>query len=264
MNYGIVKTPCMAVRKEASERSEMSSQLLFGEIFEVLEDSSQWLFVKNEYDGYEGWISRIGTGILNPDNLQRYRSFANCIQQLSFLSLQRAAGEERMLVPAGSVLYFEKNLPLKVHCGDTYRIEKPCQESEGDLSVRILKTGRQFLNVPYLWGGKSTYGTDCSGLVQTIMKILGIPLGRDTSVQVTQGLALNMLPEARCGDLVFFDNEEGEIVHVGLLMEPGRVLHASGHVRIDPIDHQGIYDREQSRYTHKLRVIKRVIENILP
>ena len=164
-----------------------------------------------------------------------------------------------MLVPAGSILYFEKKLPLKVHCGDTYRMDKPCHESKGDSTERILKTGNQFLNVPYLWGGKSTYGTDCSGLVQTIMKILGVPLGRDTSVQVTQGKALNMLPEARTGDLVFFDNEEGEIVHVGLLMETGLVLHASGQVRIDPIDHQGIYSRELKRYTHKLRVITRVI-----
>ena len=258
MNHGIVQTPCIALRKEASEQSEMASQLVFGEIFEILESLPNWFFVKNEFDGYEGWLSRNGTRLLNTDDLNRYRDYSNCIQNQAFLSLQRASGEERMLTPAGSVLYFEKNHPLKVHCGETYRMEKPCLESEGDLSERIIKTGKQFLNIPYLWGGKSTYGTDCSGLVQTIMKILGIPLGRDTSIQVTQGVALNMLPEARTGDLVFFDNEEGEIVHVGLLMEPGLVLHSSGQVRIDPIDHQGIYNREMKRYTHKLRVIKRV------
>jgi cell wall-associated NlpC family hydrolase len=166
-----------------------------------------------------------------------------------------------MLVPAGSVLYFEKEHPIRVHCVEAYRMEKPCQELAGDMEQKILKTGRQFLNIPYLWGGKSTFGTDCSGLVQSIMKIVGIPLGRDTSEQVTQGLALNMLPEARTGDLVFFDNEEGEIVHVGLLMDQGLVLHASGQVRIDPIDHQGIYSRELKRYTHKLRIIKRIIQN---
>jgi hypothetical protein len=259
MNHGIVRAPCIATRREASEQSEMTSQLLFGEIFMILEDSPRWLFVRNEYDGYEGWISRTGTGVLNEEDRDRYKSYSTCIQHQAFLSLQRASGEERMLVPAGSVIRFEKEHPLKVHCGETYRVEKPCQEQEGDMEQKILKTARQFLNTPYLWGGKSTFGTDCSGLVQTVMKILGIPLGRDTAVQVTQGVALNMLPEAKTGDMVFFDNEEGEIVHVGLLLEEGTVLHASGLVRIDPIDHQGIYSRELKRYTHKLRVIKRVI-----
>lgn len=262
MNHGIVHTPFIPVRKDASEQSEMTSQLLFGEIFEILEENSGWLQVKNEYDGYEGWISRKGTGVLNGEDLERYRGYSACIQPNTFLSLQRASGEERMLVPAGSVLYYDPEHPIRIHCGETYRMEKPCREGSGDLSERILRTGRQLLNVPYLWGGKSTYGTDCSGLVQTVMKILGIPLGRDTSVQVNQGMALNMLLEARTGDLVFFDNEEGEIVHVGMLMEEGQVLHASGLVRIDPIDHQGIYNRVLKRYTHKLRVIKRVIQNL--
>jgi hypothetical protein len=237
----------------------MTSQLLFGEIFEVLEIQPRWLLVKNNYDAYEGWISRSGIRELDAGDLDRYNGYSSCIQKDTFLSLQRAAGEERMMVPAGSVLYFEEKQPLKVYCGDTYRMEKHCKPLSGEMREKILRTGRQFLNIPYLWGGKSTYGTDCSGLVQTIMKILGIPLSRDTSRQVNEGVGLNMLPEARTGDLVFFDNEEGEIVHVGLLMEEGEVLHASGFVRLDPIDHQGIYNREMKRYTHKLRVIKRII-----
>lgn len=260
MNHGIVRAPCIAVRKEPSEQSEMSSQLLFGEIFTILEESGGWILTRNEYDAYEGWVSRQGTGNLVDEELERYRKLSACIQPQAFLSLQRSSGEERMLVPAGSVLYFEKEHPIRVHCGETYRMERPCPELSGELEQKILKTGRQFLNVPYLWGGKSTYGTDCSGLVQTVMKILGIRIGRDTSQQVNQGQALNMLPEARTGDLVFFDNEEGEIVHVGLLMEEGTVLHASGLVRIDPIDHQGIYHRDLKRYTHKLRVIKRILQ----
>ncbi len=261
MNHGLVQTPCIAVRKEPAEQSEMISQLLFGELFEILDTLPHWLLIKNSYDAYEGWISRSGTRLLTGEDLKKYSAYIHCIQKDSFLPLQRATGEERMLVPAGSVLYYEEKQSLKIHCGDTYRMEKPCRQLSGDLSGRILKTGRQFLNIPYLWGGKSTFGTDCSGLVQTIMKIIGIPLGRDTSVQVMEGTAVNMLPEARTGDLVFFDNEEGEIVHVGLLMEEGQVLHASGYVRIDPIDHQGIYNRELKRYTHKLRVIKRIIQN---
>ncbi|MFC2115991.1 NlpC/P60 family protein [Bacteroidota bacterium] len=258
MNYGIVRTPCMAVRKEANERSEMSSQLLFGEIFEILEDRPPWLFVKNEYDAYEGWISRSGVGFLSSEDLESYRGYSNCIQPLPFLYMQGEGMKVRIPVPAGAVLYYKDSNPLLVHCGSYYMMQEPCQNMEGDLDDQIIATGKQFLNLPYLWGGKSSYGTDCSGLVQTVFKIIGIPAARDTSDQVKQGSTVNLFSEARTGDLAFFDNEEGEIVHVGLMMETGKILHASGYVRIDPVDHQGIYNSEQEKYTHKLRVIKRI------
>lgn len=260
MNHGIVRIPCLAVRREPAEQSEMVTQLLFGELFEVLEPGRSWIHARNMYDGYEGWISSSGNSLIDDAELKKYNAFSKCVQPDAFLPLQKAAAEQPLLVPAGSLLYFDEKVPLKVHCGETYRMEKPCRKPGGNLEESIIRTGIQFLNIPYLWGGKSTYGTDCSGLVQTVFRINGIELSRDTSSQVNQGRPLNMLPEARTGDLVFFDNEEGEIVHVGILMEEGQVLHASGMVRIDPIDHQGIYNRELKRYTHKLRVIKRIID----
>jgi hypothetical protein len=238
----------------------MVSQLLFGELYSIVGSENSWVQIRSEYDSYEGWISKNVSVPLEEKEFNKYREFLSCCQPATFLKLQKKSGEEPMLVPAGSILYYKEDQPLRVFCVDAYRMEKPCRTPNGELYESLIETGRQFLHIPYLWGGKSSFGTDCSGLVQTIFRIHGIKLSRDTSQQVHEGEALNMLPEARTGDLVFFDNEEGEIIHVGMLMEEGFVLHASGMVRIDPIDHQGIYNREQKKYTHKLRVIKRIIK----
>jgi cell wall-associated NlpC family hydrolase len=110
-----------------------------------------------------------------------------------------------------------------------------------------------------MWGGKSLFGIDCSGLVQVVYKTIGLFLPRNASDQIKHGQVVSFVEEAKTGDLAFFDDEEGRIVHVGICLGQGRVLHASGSVRIDALDHQGIYNRENRKYTHHLRVIKRVI-----
>jgi cell wall-associated NlpC family hydrolase len=261
MNHGIVRNPCIPVRKEAAEQSEMVSQLLFGELYSLIESAGDWLYIRNDFDAYEGWISASSAHPLDEEQYRHYRGMECCVQPEAFQKLQKKPGEQPMLVPAGSQLYYEQNQRLKVHCVDTWRMEKSCQPPAGTLPDSMIRTGKKFLHIPYLWGGKSTFGTDCSGLVQTVFRIHGIRISRDTGSQVHEGKALNMLAEARTGDLLFFDNEEGEIIHVGMLMEEGYILHASGMVRLDPVDHQGIYSREKKRYTHKLRVIKRILEN---
>jgi len=148
----------------------------------------------------------------------------------------------------------------KVFAGKWYTRDSTDEALEGDFPSKLEYLAGQFLNSPYLWGGRSAFGTDCSGLVQTIFRILGTGLERDTNRQHRQGSTVNLISESGPGDLVFFDDEEGNIVHVGLLMDQSHVLHASGHVRIDPIDHQGIYNELAGTYSHKLRLIKRIID----
>jgi len=118
---------------------------------------------------------------------------------------------------------------------------------------------QSFLNVPYVWGGRNFYGMDCSGFIQVVFAIKGIDLPRDASQQVNLGHIVSFVEEARAGDIAFFDDEEGNIVHVGMCLGRGEIIHASGRVRMDKFDHQGIFDGEKRRYSHKLRVIKRVM-----
>jgi cell wall-associated NlpC family hydrolase len=123
----------------------------------------------------------------------------------------------------------------------------------------IVATAFLYLNAPYLWGGKTPFGVDCSGFTQMVYKLNGINLNRDASQQATQGEALSFIEESEPGDLAFFDNAEGEIIHVGIIMENNYIIHAHGKVRIDRLDHSGIYNAERQIHTHKLRVIKKIV-----
>lgn len=257
MEYGIIHASFIPVRKDPDSTSEMTSQLLFGEIFEVLERNEQWLFVRNRFDGYEGWISPELTSLFNDDTLREYEAMESSLVKKKFCSLRGAEGT--LLIPTGSVLYYHAGDTQRIQCGQTYELDMDPGEPATDTLKALEDLKEELRNVPYLWGGKSSYGTDCSGLVQTIFRILNVPLLRDASQQVSQGITVNMITESQTGDLLFFDNDEGEIVHTGIIIGPGEILHASGCVKVDAIDHQGIYSKQLGKYTHKLRVIKRVL-----
>ena len=256
MEYGIVQASFIPVRREPASQSEMTSQLLFGEIFEINEGNRQWLLIRNRYDGYEGWISPQMTTLFSEETLMEYEAMEATPVKDRFCSVRGPAGS--LLIPAGSMLYRRKGDTRLIRCGNTFEIETPQEKPAEDHLDALEKVVGQLLNVPYLWGGKSSFGTDCSGLVQTVFRILGIPLLRDASQQVGQGKTVNMMTESRTGDLLFFDNEEGEIVHTGIMLGNGAVVHASGCVKVAAIDHQGIYNREKGEYTHRLRIIKRI------
>ena len=123
----------------------------------------------------------------------------------------------------------------------------------------LLKTAFMYLNAPYLWGGKTPFGIDCSGFTQMVYKLCGHKLFREAKQQATQGEVLSFIEESEPGDLAFFDNNEGVITHVGIIMKDNYIIHAHGKVRIDRIDHSGIYNVDSKRHTHKLRVIKKII-----
>lgn len=238
------------LRHEPYGRSEMVSQVLFGEAVDILDDDGKWLFVRCRFDGYEGW--------LDAKSLVRSHDLPGQEVRLADRNFEvmDENGRPLLRLPAGSVIPGKDGDRFSLS-GKTFILDPDHSfRSPGDYTIEELVDG--VMGVPYIWGGRSGFGFDCSGLVQYVFRALGSDLPRDAVEQSALGHTLGFINEARAGDLAFFDDAEGLIHHVGMIMGEGYILHASGRVRIDRIDQQGIYDREKGEYTHKLRVLKRI------
>lgn len=248
MQYGICNLSIVPLRAEPSDMSELVSQVLYGEHFKVLEQRKKWSRIRIAYDKYEGWIDNkqyleISEEIYKEKDSEELRLSSDLVE---FISQET----QLMPIPIGSVL---NSLPLLSHQFDGRSVSGILPKEN------IIKTSYMYLGAPYLWGGKTPFGIDCSGFTQMVYKLNGYKLLRDASQQATQGEALSFIEESEPGDLAFFDNEEGNIIHVGIIMENNYIIHAHGKVRIDRIDHSGIFNVETNRHTHRLRVIKKII-----
>lgn len=251
MSYAACIVAAAPVRAEASHRSEMVSQLLFGEFASVLETTKDFTRVVTLYDNYEGWCqSSQLTTVTEADTLlpvAGYTAGRDCVAIINNTAVALSAAtpvyEPGVTYQLGqyAIIYAPGYLPVQ-----------PFEETV------IKQLALPYLNVPYLWGGRSHFGLDCSGFTQQVLKVMGIQLMRDASQQATQGVVVDFLQEVKCGDLAYFDNEEGRITHVGIMLNNEEIIHASGRVRIDKIDNQGIINSDTGVRTHKLRVIKRM------
>lgn len=252
MEYGICNLAIAPLRAEAAHRSEQVSQLLFGETFEILEHTDEWIRVMTTFDGYEGWLSRLQyTAIASDDVIQLLA--APAITTRAIITAARKEADNSMLyLPFGSSLPFYNGADCHI-ADNNYNVA-----TIGDLNT-LVEMAYSFLNTPYLWGGRTHFGVDCSGYVQAVLRTQGVMLKRDARLQASQGAIVDFLQAAQLGDLAFFDNAEGRITHVGIMLDDQAIIHASGKVKIDKIDDQGIYSAEQKKYTHKLRIIKRFL-----
>ncbi len=258
MQHGICILSAVPCRKEAANTSEMVTQLLFGEQYSIIETKEEWLKIKTAYDHYECWINAkqhqpITSAIFNQLQNQKLICSTNLFSSLTQNDLS-------FPLSIGATLPFFTNQQLNIN-NKSFQFEGSTNaDYDKELSIKkLLQTAHLFLNSPYLWGGKTPMGIDCSGFTQLVFKIHGIKLPRDASQQVELGIPLNFVEEAEAGDLAFFDNEEGKIVHVGILLDNERIIHASGFVKIDKFDHYGIFNSVTKKYSHTLRVIKKVI-----
>ena len=249
MKYGISPLSIVPLRLEPTDTSEMVSQVLYGDFFKVLEKRKKWSKVRMAFDRYEGWID-------NKQYIEIQEEDYNTLQDetpvfsAELLALVNDAENNAITIPIGSDL---RGLTLLDHSYEGAKFTKKLPKE------KIVELSLAFLNSPYLWGGKTPFGIDCSGFTQMVYRFCGHSILRDASQQATQGTALSFIEESEPGDLVFFDNDEGAIIHVGIIMKDHHIIHAHGKVRIDRLDHTGIYNVDSRRHTHKLRVIKKII-----
>lgn len=260
MKYGISVLSLIPLRANPSEQSEMVSQLLFGDFFEILDFKGSWFKIKNHRDQYIGWIDSKLCEIVS----KRY--YNSLVKQTMFTlsdPVKQVFSKEhglQLLLAGSSLPNYKGKLAFRVN-GKAFRLlGKPQKANISEPRTIIPDLSKSYLNAPYLWGGKSHFGIDCSGFVQTVFKMIDISLPRDASQQISHGQVIDFVNEAKPGDLAFFDNHEGKIIHVGIILDAGRIIHASGKVRIDLIDHAGICNINTGKYTHQLRVVKNVID----
>lgn len=252
--FGICNLAIVPVRFEPSDRSEIVTQLLFGEHIEILERQNQWARIRIQFDGYEGWMDSKQYQLISETNFNQLSNEA-IILNADLIDYITSPDNLLLPIPLGASLSFLNNNEI-----NTSNFEFEGTKTSGiKPKSALIPTAYMYLNAPYLWGGKTPFGIDCSGFTQMVYKLNGYKIHRDASQQALDGEPLSFIEESEAGDLAFFDNEEGNIIHVGIIMENNYIIHASGKVRIDRLDHLGIYNPEINKHTHKLRVIKKII-----
>ncbi|MBL4675279.1 MAG: C40 family peptidase [Mucilaginibacter sp.] len=251
MEYGICNLAVIPLRAEPSDRSEMVSQVLFGEAFEILEWKEKWVQITTAVDEYTGWIDRLHVTTLGHLAYKRLQQSPPPRTYRAVTQAWKIIDNSIIYLPAGSSLAFLE--------GTTSYIGNQKVEIIGEIGEtdNLRNIAMSFLNAPYLWGGRTHWGIDCSGFTQAVFRLKGYQLKRDAWQQAQEGREVESVLTSRFGDLAFFDNADGRITHVGIVLGNGEIIHASGKVKIDTLDSQGIYSEELKRYTHKLRVIKR-------
>lgn len=256
MDYGICGLSHVPVRSEPADKSELITELFFGECYTLLAVQGNWLQVQNAADQYEGWIdfkqhTPVSSAYFEEWKLQPHPRAIDMVQTVS-------NAKTRIPIMMGSLLPFFDGLNIRLGA-EKFIYNGRASNPKLPFKPNFLsKIALSFLKAPYVWGGRSVFGLDCSGFVQQVYGICGYQLPRDAWQQVSHGQEVHFAALAQPGDLAFFDNAEGRIIHVGLMLEPGQIIHAHGEVRIDPLDHQGIFNTTRKRYSHNLRIIKRI------
>lgn len=259
MKYGIFLNTALPVRSEAKESSEMVDQLIFGDTCIITEEIDNFYFIKNTFDAYSGWVDKKMLSIIPVEVYQELLDAPVFRTNVPVADIFCLTDKTIYRLSLGS------RLPLFDHETNKFEIDGKVFQIHPSFVTYITHSDKKnieatamlFLNAPYLWGGKNILGIDCSGFVQLTFALNGFWLPRDASMQIEVGLEVASLLEAQIGDLLFFE-KQGKVSHVGIYLGDGKIIHASGKVRLDRVDGEGIYNQELSVYTHKIASIRRI------
>jgi len=256
MNKGICILSMVPVREKPSDKSQMINQLLFGDMVQVKDRYKSWLFTEISHDYYAGWVDEKQVTFPSEAFLEQMENEEPVFLSEKYVYARRKDGSGLSLVMGSRLPRFANNT---FHIGESnYKLPENISVLRGKQTPEVvIKTAKKYLGSPYFWGGRSYFGNDCSGFTQIVYRMCGHNLPRDSSQQAEQGMLVSFVEEAKPGYLAFFENEEGRIIHVGIMLNNHQIIHSSGQVRIDTIDHEGIFNKAANKYTHKLRFIKR-------
>jgi len=266
MKFGVCHLSQISMREKPCHTSQLVSQLLFGDAYQVEEVVDDWLKIKTFDCGYEGFIDKRLWNEMHEKDAAEYSSLKKYFVTDYLIFIKEFETNVTFPVFMGSSFPYPKDNML-ILGNAIFLIELPKEPVfpqsptlSGQQTV-LLRFASGFLRAPYLWGGRTPAGIDCSALVQLAFKSIGISLPRDTSQQVNHGVQIDFATEWQVGDVAFFDNEEGKIIHTGIICGKDKILHSSGFVKIDHLDTTGIYNKQNELYTHKLRIVKRFFED---
>ena len=255
---GYCKYPIVQVRLANNHRSEIVTQMLFNETYQITQkdENEEWYYVTLNDDSYQGWIDAKLHSSLETKN-----SLTTTATHITTEVCKIKSQETSMYLPAGCTLNMHENHQLFIEdvCYTLNGIVKKIYSLPFDANM-VLALAKTYLGTPYMWGGKTHFGIDCSGFVQQVFKIAGISIARDAYAQAAYGKTIDSIDTILPGDLAFFKNKEDKIVHVGIIADDNEIIHAHGEVRIDILDEKGIFNKKKLKYSHELSIIKRIIE----
>ncbi len=256
--FGVCRLSVVSVRNAPADQSEQVTQLLFGDHYRVIGRSAdgKWLNIRIHFDGYDGWIDARQHQLISPEYFEHINHAGFKITTDITSSLLYNKSPQIVLI--GSIIPISGSELFRMEEQFAFNGEAKSLGQRREIEF-LLSIASKYLNSPYQWGGKSPFGIDCSGFTQMVFKIAGYKLLRDASQQASQGKAVGSLGDAKPGDLAFFSNDKGEVSHVGVLIAENKIIHASGRVRVDSINEEGIQHPGATTATHRLTAIRRIM-----